>query len=104
MTALEKIEEKIKIGIPILVKYNTMTDAEIKASLKVIFDTYHKDIDTSLLFGQYSQTTRSIVNMEIHEISIGYYDAIDINVFGVSYRAEHGNKRVIVEFNEHFKP
>ena len=104
MTSVEQIMEKVKVGLPFLTKYNTMTDAEIKASLKVIFDTYHKDIDTSLLFGEHSQTTRKIVNMEIEEICIGYYDSITINVFGIAYCAEHGSSRKIVEFNEHFKP
>jgi hypothetical protein len=102
MSAVENLAKRYEIGIPILEEFMKMTDHEIREKLKSIVGS--QLTDKKHLLGDSTHIRRVIENETPSEITVSFYDTIEINAFGISYKGEYGyENKTLVEFNKHFK-
>lgn len=99
MSIVEDIEKRYNIGQPILKKIFDMDYLAIKGILLKICNSNEaaKEVITN---GFVYKSSR---NDEPQSIEICSYSCVSVSVFGVYYKPEHGEKKLIVEFGEFFK-
>lgn len=93
-------EEQYKKGFPVFEQLFNMKAAELKDKLKTICGSR---IHNDFLFSTNSTVKKVISNDVPQEITVSFYDRIDISPYGINYKPEHRNSERIVEFNDHFK-
>ena len=100
MTALNKIEEKYKIGQSIFEEIFKLTDKEVKEKLKEIFE-YNDKISEFLNYN--CDCTRIIKNGVPYLIKLSFYDHLEISWLGISWINEYGKIETLKEFDKYFK-
>lgn len=102
MAQTTPFQEQLEIGYPILEELFKLSDEELKEKLQPIIGSDLNDWNDGIL-KEGSSVRREIYNMKCEKITIIFYDWIEINSFGIYYHPEHGGKKKMVEFNNHFK-
>lgn len=103
MTYLETIQKQIEIGMPIFHKLFNHNSQEIRELVgkAVQGKKLPKNVDRMFKHGDVEKVSR---NDEPWNISINFYDHIEINWMGIKLVSEYGQKETIVEFDETFNP
>lgn len=103
MSELESMIEIAKeYGEPIFAEVFALSDKELLEKIESICGEQLPDHILSN-YGKGTWVTRVIKNEEPQSITIEYYDSVEINVFGISIKPEHGQSQKIITFNKHFK-
>jgi hypothetical protein len=97
MTVLEKIEKQYNTGYPIFCKFFELKHEDLRKKLGEMFSD--KRILDIISDGSVKKVTS---DDEPEQISIHFYDEIQINFLGISLTPEHNSKRMLIEFTEHF--
>lgn len=98
MSALEILQEKIAIGEAIFFELFRLSDIELRKKLIEITDGKYEDI-----FLSHSDVVRILVNERPKSITFEFYDSIELDWSGITFKPEVGNQAKIVEFNKNFK-
>ena len=103
MTFLETVEKQIEIGMPIFHKLFNHKSQEIRELVgkAVQGKKLPKNVDGMFEKATVEKTSR---NDEPWNISINFYDHIEINWMGIKLVSEYGQRETIVEFGESFNP
>lgn len=98
---LKDIQKQYEIGYSILEQLFKLSDKDLKTKLKSIIGN-SLDKRNSGLFDDSAGVTKTIHNEKCKEITVEWYDWIEISAFGISFCPEHGPSSRIIEFNQHF--
>lgn len=98
MSQVDEVLKKVKIGIRIMAKLNTMTDAEIKAFLSDVLE-HDKPSHQVVTNGVISRTSQS---ERLDRLTVGHYSDVRIDVHGIQFVHEHGSPRMVIPFGDDF--
>lgn len=99
MSQVDEIKKQYEIGQPIFEEIFSKSDKEVKEIIQSITDN-DKDVKEILDNGI---VTRVIKDEKPSEITIYFYDGLELNWLGLLYKPEHGSGNLLVKFNKHFK-
>ncbi len=98
MSQVDEVLKKVKIGIRIMEKLNTMTDAEIKEFLADVLEhdkPSHEVVTNGVI-------ARKIQSEKLERISVDHYNDVRIDVHGIQFVHEHGSPRMVIPFGDDF--
>lgn len=99
MTLSEKYEQQYEIGFPMFEKLFQLKKDDF---IRVMKDIFQDDKSVLEILENKPSVVKTLRNDEPEKITIYFYDGIEIDYTGVSYKPEHGSPTKILKFDKFF--
>lgn len=99
---MDDLHKQYKIGYPILSKMAGLNKSNLIALLKDIFIGNSRVLELLDDDPSISKVVTIGESEHVNEITLTYYDQIQINAFGIKWKPEHGSSTSLLTFNKFF--